>query len=113
MIAGALYVPDRAVPMVPMLVLPLVWGAWNMLWVRRQPAMGVGRWGAALGLGLACSVNVMLVTRGIWFSHALLMVPFLPLVYWLLWGFVVGPLNEALGVEGSVPGAPIPRAGAR
>ena len=33
---------------------------------------------------------------------------FLPAVYWLVWGLVLGPINEALGVEG----APL-RAGAR
>ena len=28
------------------------------------------------------------------------LVAFLPVVYWLLWRLVIGPLNEALGVEG-------------
>ena len=111
-IAGEVYVPDRALPMAPIVVLPVVWGLWNLVWARRQPAIGVASWGAALGLGLACFINLTLAARGFWFRSALLTVPFLPLVYWLLWGFVVGPLNEALGVEGGVP-AEIPRAGAR
>lgn len=102
-IAGEVYVPGRVLPMVPIVTLPVVWGAWNVVWARRQPQYGIGAWGAGLGLVLACCINVGLAVRGVWFRHALAMVPFLPLVYWLLWGYVVGPLNEALGVEGSGP----------
>jgi hypothetical protein len=112
LIAGEVYVPDRALPMAPIVMLPVVWGVWNLLWVRRRPAMGVGGWGAALGLGLACFINLGLAVRGVWFGHALAMVPFLPLLYWLLWGFVVGPLNDALGLEGGATSRePPPRAG--
>jgi hypothetical protein len=100
-IAGELFVPGRVLPMVPIVTLPLVWGVWNVTWARRQPASAIGLWGAALGLILACVINGALAVRGMWFRHALAIVPFLPLVYWLLWGYVVGPLNEALGVEGS------------
>lgn len=99
-IAGAVYVPDRALPMAPIVMLPVAWGAWNVAWVRRRPASGIGAWGAGLGLVLAVFINLTLAARGLWFREALAVVPFLPLVYWLLWGFVVGPLNEALGVEG-------------
>ena len=104
-IAGEVYVPGRVLPMVPIVTLPIVWGAWNVVWARRQPPCGIGAWGAGLGLVLACCINVGLAVRGVWFRHALAMVPFLPLVYWLLWGYVVGPLNEALGVEGTAPPA--------
>lgn len=101
-IAGWLYMPDRVLPMIPMVVLPVVWGGWNVLWVRRHPEMGLAAWGAVLGLVLSGFVNLALAVRGVWFAHALFMVPFLPVVYWLMWGFVVGPLNEALGVEAGV-----------
>ncbi len=105
-IAGELFVPGRVLPMVPVVTLPLVWGVWNVLWARRQPVADVAAWGAILGLLLAGFVNLGLAVRGVWFRHAIAMIVFLPLVYWLLWGFVVGPLNEALGVEGqrSPPG---------
>ena len=86
--------------MVPMVVLPVVWGVWNVLWVRRQPAMGVARGARRSGSAWRAPSTSCSPAAGVWFSYALLIVPFLPLVYWLLWGFVVGPLNEALGVEG-------------
>jgi len=45
------------------------------------------------------AANPGLAVRGVWFRHAIAIIVFLPLVYWLLRGFAVGPLNEALGVE--------------
>ena len=99
-IAGEVYVPDRALPMAPIVVLPVVWGLWNLVWARRQPAIGVASWGAALGLGLACFINLMLVARGFWFRSALLTVPFLPLVYWLLWRLRGGSAQRGAGRGG-------------
>ena len=98
--------PGRTVPVVPFFLLPIVWGCWNLLWARRQPRIDVGTWGASLGLAASLLFNLYLWLRDAWFAAALLGVVFLPVVYYLLWHLVVGPLNEALGVEGERPGSP-------
>lgn len=100
-IAGELFLPGRAVPVVPVVLLPVVWGGWNLLWARRHPRLSIGLWGACLGLAAALGINVYLLLAGVWFRAAALLLPFLPVVYWLLWRLLVGPLNEALGVEGT------------
>jgi hypothetical protein len=84
----------------PFFVLPLAWGFWNLLWARRQPALSIGAWGALLGLFLALGANLLFVVQGTWFTAVILLPIFLPGFYYLFWLLVVGPLNEALGVEG-------------
>jgi hypothetical protein len=84
---------------VPFFLLPLVWGLWNWLRVRVRPRLGIGAWGAVLGVLLAIVVNVVLVAENRWFTAATLLVVAIPAIYYLLWHFLIGPLNEALGVE--------------
>lgn len=83
---------------VPFFLLPLAWGLWNWLYVRRAPRAGIGVWGAILGVVLASGVNVLLLAEGRWFAGALLLPVTLPAVYYLVWLYAVGTLNEALGV---------------
>jgi hypothetical protein len=45
-------------------------------------------------------VNLYLRSQDAWFGAALLFIVFLPLVYYVGWHLVIGPLNVALGVEG-------------
>ena len=99
-IADEIYMPGRTMPMAPVVLLPILWGIWNLLWARRHPRMSIGVWGSVLGLLGACGVNVYLWVAGPWFPAAALLIAFLPVVYWLLWRLVIGPLNEATGVEG-------------
>ena len=100
-IAGELFMPGHAIPIVPVVLLPILWGGWNLLWARRHPArLSIGMWGAILGLAAATGINLYLLAARVWFPAAALLIVFLPVVYWLLWRLVVGPLNEALGVEG-------------
>jgi hypothetical protein len=94
------FLPGRTVPLVPFFFLPVLWGFWNLLWARRHPPMDIGTWGALLGLAASLIVNLYLRWGDAWFGGELLLVAFLPVVYYLLWHLVVGPLNEALGVEG-------------
>jgi hypothetical protein len=94
------FLPGRSVPLVPFFLLPVLWGLWNLVWARRQPPVGIGAWGAMLGFAAAVIVNVFLRAVDLWFPTAVLFVAFLPLVYYLLWHLVIGPLNDALGVEG-------------
>jgi hypothetical protein len=92
--------PGSGVGQVPFFVLPIVWGLWNLLWVRWQPAIGIGSWGSIVGAAAGVAVNLFLVVEGTWFRAALLLPVFLTVVYFLLFHLIVGPLNEALGVEG-------------
>jgi hypothetical protein len=85
---------------VPFFLLPILWGLWNLLWARRQPRLGIGAWGALLGFAAAVLVNLLFLAEGAWFP-ALVLTMLLPVVYYLLWLLTIGPLNEALGVEGS------------
>lgn len=94
------FLPGRTVPLVPFFLLPVLWGLWNALWARRQPRMDIGSWGALLGAGAAAGVNAYLWWADAWFGAAGLLLVFLPVLYYLLWHFVMGPLNEALEVEG-------------
>ena len=79
----------------PFYLLPIVWGAWNVAWVRRG-ATAPQECGAALGVALATGGNLLTLLRGAWAPSLLLLFAFLPTVYALAWTFVVAPLNEAL-----------------
>ena len=80
-------------------LLPIAWGLWNWLRVRLRPRLAIGPWGALLGFVLAVLVNLLLAAEGRWFAGAMLLPVALPFVYGAVWGFLVGPLNHALGVE--------------
>ena len=88
---------------VPFFLLPIAWGAWNWLRVRLRPRLGIGAWGALLGLQLAVAVNLFLLAEGRWFGGAVLLPVAVPALYYLLWLFVIGPLNDALGVAVEPP----------
>ena len=92
--------PGATLGPVPFFLLPVVWGVWNLLWARWQPAVGIGTWGAIVGAILGVVVNVLFIAQRTWFAGAMLLPVFLPVLYFLLWRLVIGPLNEALGVEG-------------
>jgi hypothetical protein len=99
-VAGGIYAPGTGFPVVPIVLLPILWGVWNLVWARRHPLVSIGAWGAALGLCAAAGMNAYLWATGSWFRAAALLLVFLPALYWLFWRLVVGPLNEAVGVEG-------------
>ena len=99
-VAGELFMPGRAVPVIPVVLLPILWGVWNLVWARRHPPVSIGTWGALLGFAAASGVNGYLWLAGVWFPAVGLLLVFLPVVYWLVWRLVVGPLNEALRADG-------------
>lgn len=93
---------DRAI-MFPMAVVPNVWGAWNMLYLklRSRFRMSLGMHGAILplllmpvGFALARSLDVF----GIQWQYALPMVPVGMVLYYLAWKFLVGFLNREVGI---------------
>lgn len=87
----------------PMAVVPNAWGAWNVLHVmyRSRVSVSVGLHGALLplilmpaGIVLARAFDVF----SIQLQFALPMVPIGMAVYFLAWKFLVGFLNEELGI---------------
>jgi hypothetical protein len=100
MVAQGRFIPARVVPLAPVVLLPILWGVWNLLWARRHPRVSIGIWGAGLGLLGASGINLYFLAHAAWFPAVALLFVFLPVVYWLVWRLVVGPINEALGVEG-------------
>jgi hypothetical protein len=84
---------------VPFFLMPIAWGLWNWLRLRLRPRLPNGAWGALLGFVLAVLVNLLLASEGRWFADAMMLPVALPFVYGAVWGFLVGPLNHALGVE--------------
>jgi hypothetical protein len=109
--AVILYVADARVVQPPFFVLPILWGVWNLLWVRLEPVNGIGAWGALLGLVAGLALNGLFVLQGTWFRTALLLPVFLPVFYYLFWRLVVGPVNDAVmaGISPSRSPAPASR----
>ncbi len=92
--------PGAAISNVPFFLLPIVWGIWNVLWARWTPSSGIGAWGALLGVALGVTVNLLFLVEGAWFRAAAVLPIFLAVLYYLLFRLVIGPLNDALGIEG-------------
>lgn len=93
---------DRAI-MFPMAVVPNVWGLWNMLHLalRSRTGWSIGLHGAILplllmpaGFALARSLDVF----DIQWEFALPMAPVGMTVYYLAWKFLVGFLNQEVGI---------------
>ena len=87
----------------PMAIVPNLWGAWNMLYLklRSHVRIPLGAFGAIL--------PIMLFPGGILLAKALdvftiqwwLAIPIIPIgmaVYYLAWKYVVGFLNEEMGI---------------
>jgi len=91
--------PGSMIGHAPFFLLPIVWGLWNVLWARWQPAVGIGTWGAVVGVAAGGAVNLLFLGEGTWFRAALLLPVFLAVLYYLIFRLIIGPLNEALGVE--------------
>lgn len=90
--------PELLEAYVPFFLLPLIWGLWNWLHVRLRPTLGIGAWGALLGLVLGLAINVLLYAQGQWFSAAAFLPVFATALYFLLWALIVGVLNGAFDV---------------
>jgi len=82
----------------PFFLLPVAWGLWNWLYVRRQPHVAIGTWGTLLGVLLVLAANVLFLVEGRWIPALLLAFLTVPAGYYLLWSFVVGTVNELVGL---------------
>jgi len=93
---------DRAI-VFPMAVVPNLWGAWNMLYLalRSRLRWSLGVHGAVLplllmplGVALARSLDVFELN----WELVLPMVPVGMTVYYLAWKYLVGFLNQEVGI---------------
>lgn len=91
---------DRAI-VFPMAIVPNAWGLWNMLHLRLRARVPLGVHGALLPLLLMPGGYLlarMFDVFGIQWQFALPMVPIGMAIYYLAWKFLVGFLNDELGV---------------
>jgi hypothetical protein len=93
---------DRAI-VFPMAVVPNLWGVWNMLYlaVRSRLRWSIGVHGALLplllmplGVALASSLDVFQLQ----WKFVLAMAPVGMTVYYLAWKYLVGFLNQEVGI---------------
>lgn len=87
----------------PMAIAPNVWGAWNMLYVaiRRRRDWPLGAHGAVLALlagPLAWAIAGAVALPGATLANAATALPFVVVMYYLLWKYGVRWLNEILGI---------------
>ena len=94
---------DRAI-VFPMAVVPNIWGLWNMLHLalRARVRWSIGAHGAILplllmplGYALARSLEVFPPVQ---WELALPMAPVGATVYYLAWKYLVGSLNQEMGI---------------
>jgi hypothetical protein len=87
----------------PMAIVPNLWGAWNMLHLklRSRVPVSLGAFGAALplllfpgGIMLARALDVFTIQ----WRFALPIIPIGMAVYYLAWKYLVGFLNEEMGI---------------
>jgi hypothetical protein len=87
----------------PMAVVPNLWGVWNMLHLalRSRARLPLGVHGAILPLLLVPAGVVLARTLGVFtiqWRLALAAAPIGMAVYYLVWKYVVGFLNDEIGV---------------
>jgi hypothetical protein len=87
----------------PMALVPNIWGLWNMLYlaVRSRVRLSLGLHGALLplllfpaGIALARALDVFTIQ----WQYALPMIPIGMAAYYLAWKFLVGFLNQEIGI---------------
>lgn len=104
-VVGHLSVPVERVIAFPMAVVPNLWGLWNMLFLRLHS----GRWlplgwhgallpGLLMPLGFFMAQTQITISPDFVTYAYLIGWPFATAVYYLAWKFVVGYLNEELGI---------------
>ena len=87
----------------PMAIVPNIWGFWNMLYlaVRSRERLSLGLHGALLplllfpgGIALTRALDVFAIQ----WQYALPMIPIGMAAYYLAWKFLIGFLNQEIGI---------------
>jgi hypothetical protein len=110
-------VPIERVVVFPMALIPNLFGVWNMLYVglRSRSRLSIGAHGALLpfvliplGLTLGTVLGVVRIDQdGVQAFQAVrlplfkgvLVLPVVVVVYYLMWKYIVGFLNDLVGIE--------------
>lgn len=95
--------PIERLVVFPMAIVPNCWGLYNMgyLALRSRRELSLGLYGAALPFLLAPLGYLLQVTLGIviWLPTTFAVgFPLAVILYYLVWKYVVGFLNDALGI---------------
>jgi hypothetical protein len=107
-------VPVERVVIFPMAIVPNLFGVWNVLYVASRSRLPLGIHGAILpfilapaGFLLARSLGFLKVTSygfiyfrsvEIHYVHVALVFPFVVIVYYLVWKYLIGFCNQVAGV---------------
>jgi hypothetical protein len=110
-------VPIERVVVFPMALIPNLFGLWNMLYVglRSRSALSISAHGALLpfviipvGLTLGMVLGVVSIDHDgvhafqavrLPYSTAAFVLPVVVVVYYLVWKYIVGFLNDLVGIE--------------
>ena len=110
-------VPIERVIVFPMALIPNLFGVWNMLYVglRSRSRLSIGAHGALLpfvliplGLALGTVIGVVRIDQDgvqafqavrLPFSNGVFVLPVVVVVYYLVWKYIVGFLNDLVGIE--------------
>jgi len=99
--------PFERIIVFPLALVPAIWGVWNMVYLALRghhgPRYTLGLHGAVAPLLLVPAA--LLIMRAIDFPPAIpvppfaaVVVPLLMIIYYLVWKYFVGFLNEVLGI---------------
>ena len=97
--------PIERIMVFPLAMVPAIWGVWNIVYLamHKRRYIPLGCHGALVPLFLVpmalAGLNVLGIDLGIasWRIIALA-VPLLMILYYLIWKYLVGLLNELLGI---------------
>jgi len=98
--------PIERVLVVPLALVPAFWGVWNMVYLamHKRRYMPLGCHGALapllavpVALANAKALGVGLTLAASW-TIVIVALPLLMIIYYLLWKFLVGLLNEVMGI---------------
>lgn len=110
-------VPIERVVVFPMALIPNLFGLWNMLYVglRSRSRLSIAAHGALLpfvliplGLALGMMLGVIRVDRDgvqafqavrLPYGRGVFVLPVVVVVYYLVWKYIVGFLNDLVGIE--------------
>ena len=96
---STLYPELVEVYILPFILLPIIWGTWNLLYLEHNRSHNIGAWGAMLGFILGLAYCLLIYVSGHWYREAIMIPVFASAKYFLLWYILIGPLNDTFGIE--------------
>lgn len=95
--------PIETALIIPMAVVPNLWGLWNMIWVKvhQRHAWPIGLHGGVVPLFAIPGAIIAARALDVPFvapAWGLLMIPVAFVLYYVVWKYIVGRLNMILGI---------------